>query len=287
MGLKTLLAKILGDNGGGSGSTMAGTTTKVRAAEIPAAGPSAPPARAQATNLDENDLALAVFDADTQPGIMIDVGVHFGSTTTPFLERGWRVIGFEPDKKKHNALRELASKNNRFTLYTCAVGDKPHEGVQFYTSQESTGIASLVPFRETHEKGELVPIRTLTQIVDELSLNHVDYLKIDAEGFDLRVLQGFPFDLISPRVVMCEFEDAKTQTIGYSTDDLGGYLVSQGYSVYMSEWHPIVRYGITHRWRSIRPYPCRLENEMGWGNFVAVKPGSDEDRLITAMQPWS
>ncbi|MEM1072292.1 MAG: FkbM family methyltransferase [Planctomycetota bacterium] len=220
------------------------------------------------------------------PGTMIDVGVHFGSCTMPMLERGWRVIGFEPDRKKHAALREMAHENPAFTLYTCAVGDASHQGMQFYTSQESTGIASLVPFRESHEKGAVVPVRTLTEIVTEQSLTRVDYLKIDAEGYDLRVLEGFPFDRVLPEAILCEFEDAKTHKIGYSTHDLGRELIERGYEVYMSEWHPIVRYGITHRWRSLTRYPEQLADPEGWGNFLAFKPGPAASAAEAVLAPW-
>ena len=279
MNLRSLLARIVGDAKNTSGGT--GPAVKVSSEPVEAL-----PAE-ERPNLDENQLLIDAFDEAGTKGVMIDVGVHFGSTTTPFLDRGWQVIGFEPDKKKHGALKKLAEEQPRFELHTCAVGDAASEGMQFYTSQESTGIASLVPFRHTHEKGEVVPVRTLRDVLAESGTTEVDYLKIDAEGFDLRVLEGFPFDSISPTAIMCEFEDGKTQQIGYSTDDLGGYLLDKGYSVYMSEWHPIVRYGITHRWRSIRSYPCELSDPKGWGNFIAVKPGPFEEYFRRAMRPWA
>jgi FkbM family methyltransferase len=276
MSLRSLLARLLGAPAGTEPHAIATATPPARPAQVTAPDP--------AQNLDENAALASVFTDDTEPGVMIDVGAHFGSTTLPFLERGWRVLGFEPDKKKHAALAAIADKHpGLFELFTCAVGDKPHPGVQFYTSTESTGIASLVPFRETHTKGDLVPVRTLREVTAERGVDRLDYLKIDAEGYDLRVLEGFPFDRLTPRAVMCEFEDAKTTRIGYGTHDLGRFLTDRGYAVYLSEWHPIVRYGITHRWRSIRRYPCRLHDERGWGNFLAVRPGDAEQRFRLAI----
>lgn len=279
MSLRSLLAKLLG--------APAGTDPRAVATSEPPARPTQVTPPDPARNLDENAALASVFADDPEPGVMIDVGAHFGSTTIPFLERGWRVLGFEPDKSKHAALADIAARHpGLFELFPCAVGDTPHPGVQFYTSTESTGIASLVPFRETHTKGSLVPVRTLREVVGERSLNRVDYLKIDAEGYDLRVLEGFPFDRLTPRAVMCEFEDAKTTRIGYGTHDLGRFLLDHGYAVYLSEWHPIVRYGITHRWRSIRRYPCQLQDERGWGNFLAVRAGDADRRLRHALGDW-
>lgn len=283
MGLRQMLARLMGERD----QSREGSESAVATATAPQAVPSAPTDKPDpAKNIDESALAEELFRADDKQGVMIDVGAHFGSTTKPFLEMGWKVIGFEPDPKKHNALKEIAEDPN-FTLMTCAVGDKPQEGVPFFTSQESTGIASLVPFRETHTEGPKVQIRTLRDVLEELGVDHIDYLKIDAEGFDLRVLEGFPFESIKPRAVMCEFEDGKTKNIGYSTHDLGKHLLSLGYSVYMSEWYPIVRYGITHRWRSIRPYPCELADPNGWGNYVAVLPGETDELFQSIMRPWA
>ncbi|GAB5495481.1 MAG: hypothetical protein Phyf2KO_05610 [Phycisphaerales bacterium] len=282
MGLRQMLARLIGERNQAhdSGSAVA-TATAPREAIEPSQDKPDP-----AKNIDESALVEELFRADTGPGVMIDVGAHFGSTTKPFLEMGWKVIGFEPDPKKHTALKEIAQDPN-FTLMTCAVGDKPQEDVPFFTSQESTGIASLVPFRETHTEGPRVQIRTLREVLKELDVDHIDYLKIDAEGFDLRVLEGFPFESIKPRAVMCEFEDGKTNNIGYSTHDLGKHLQSLGYKVYMSEWYPIVRYGITHRWRCIKSYPCDLADANGWGNFVAVLPGKTDEQFQSIMRPWA
>lgn len=277
MGLRNMLAKLLGERDRPSQATNTGTTPP----------PSIDIAQAESNqNIDESALIEEFFRADTQRGVMLDVGAHFGGTSKPFIDMGWKVVAFEPDKKKHRVLRELAQSHRNFKLQTCAVGSEPQEDVQFFTSEESTGIASLVPFRESHTGASLVAVRTLRDVLESMNIDRVDYLKIDAEGYDLRVIQGFPFERMTPRVVLCEFEDAKTTKIGYSTDDLGKALIDLGYSVYMSEWHPIVRYGITHRWRSLREYPCALTDQAGWGNFIAVRPGEDERKLRNILHRY-
>ena len=270
MGLRNMLARLLGERNRPTQSTNSG----------PKPTPSIDIARSESNqNIDESAVLEKFFRADTKRGVMLDVGAHFGGTSKPFIDMGWKVVAFEPDKKKHRVLRELAQSHRNFKLQTCAVGSEPQEDVQFFTSEESTGIASLVPFRESHTGASLVAVRTLRDVLEGMSIDRVDYLKIDAEGYDLRVIQGFPFERMTPRVILCEFEDAKTNQIGYSTDDLGKALIDLGYSVYMSEWYPIVRYGITHRWRSLRKYPCALTDPAGWGNFIAVRPGEDERNL--------
>lgn len=235
-------------------------------------------------NIDENALMESLFRDESAPGTMIDVGAHYGGSSAPFLQMGWNVVAIEPDRVKHATLRKFTEYPN-FSLLTCAVGDQPQRRLRFYTSEESSGIASLVPFRDSHRKAQKVRVRTLTEIVESLKLTSVDYLKIDAEGFDLRVLRGFPFKTHKPRGVLCEFEDAKTRLAGFTTHDLGGFLHDLGYRVFLSEWHPIVRYGTTHRWRDIKPYPCQLTDPDAWGNFIAVEPGPLESRLRDLLGP--
>lgn len=265
---RSVLAQIIGDE-----------TEPAPTGSVAADGPAA-------ENLSEHELVLEAFDADSRPGVMIDVGAHFGSSSTPFLERGWRVIGFEPDRTKHARLAQLAERHPGFTLHACAVADEPGERAAFYRSEESTGISTLVPFRETHAESDRVDVRTLSDVLPRESIERVDYLKIDAEGYDDRVLRGYPFQALPPRLVMAEYDGSRETITGYSGDDLARLLQSRGYSVFVSEWHPIVRYGVTHRWRSIRPYPCKPVDPRGWGNVIAVVPGDLEHRLREAMRPW-
>jgi hypothetical protein len=44
----------------------------------------------------------------------------------------------------------------------------------------------------------------------------------------------------------------------------------------MSEWYPIERYGVRHKWRKLTIFPSILENENGWGNFIAIKKSKFE-----------
>ncbi len=85
---------------------------------------------------------------------------------------------------------------------------------------------------------------TVAEVVSRLGLTHVDFLKIDVEGFDFSVLKGVPWNSLQPDVIEAEFEDGKTVPLGHTYHDVCDFLVEKGYTVYLSEWHPIVRYGI-------------------------------------------
>ncbi|MEL6330571.1 MAG: FkbM family methyltransferase [Planctomycetota bacterium] len=224
-------------------------------------------------------------EAGARPGVLIDVGAFFGGALKPYLAMGWDVHAFEPDPIKHDKLLALASRQP-FRLWTCALGAEPKDGVPFFASNESQGIASMLPFRHSHEETCVVRVRTLADVLAEAGVKRVDYLKVDAEGYDLRVLQGLDWSSVRPRMVMAEFEDSKTTKLGYGTHDLGRFFLEHGYEVWMSEWHPIERYGVQHRWRSLRRYPAELEDAHAWGNFIAVRR-EDAGAFAHVAEPWS
>jgi len=231
---------------------------------------------------DEAKLIEAYFSGRQRRGTMIDVGAHFGSSFKPFLRQGWRVIALEPDTTKSQKLATITDPN--FTLLKKAAGETPADAAQFFTSPESTGIASLLPFRESHVPAEQVAVTTLAAELAALGIRSIDYLKIDTEGYDLAVLRGHDWG-IRPEVIMCEFDELKTRSLGHDYRTLGDLLLSNGYVVWMSQWDPIVRYGGTHTWRTISRYPAEIQHRDGWGNFVATLPGAPAEAMADVIRP--
>ena len=230
--------------------------------------------RGQQPVFSEADLITEWFDAHPRQGVMVDVGANVGATLKPYLERGWKIYAFEPDPANRAELeRNIDAK--KIKLFTCAVSDHEEDNVPFFASPESNGISGLSAFRETHREVNRVKLTTLDRILEAEKVTGVDFLKIDTEGHDFFVLKGFPWSRVTPDVILCEFEDAKTVPLGYDYRQMGDYLVEKGYQVFLSEWAPIERYGVQHQWRRWVNYPCPLSDPKGWGNFVAFRNGLD------------
>lgn len=110
----------------------------------------------------------------------VDVGGHVGFWSIQMANRFLRVSAFEPVE----AMRECYSRNLgariNVDLYALALGDKPGVVEMAYDPADSGG---------THVKAEgsgRVPIATLVSYWWE----DVDFVKIDCEGFEHRVLAG-------------------------------------------------------------------------------------------------
>ncbi len=214
-------------------------------------------------------IAKCSEDVGVTNKVMLDVGAHHGSSLSRFVDNNWTIYAFEPDPNNRQKLINRYSKRENVYIDSRAVGEVIESGRTFYSSEESSGISGMLEFRESHKKVASVDVTTVKEIVKEYSIKHVNFLKIDVEGYDFMVLKSVPWDIVKPEFIECEFEDAKTNLLGFSYYDIGDYLVSKGYIVYLSEWHPIIKYGIKHDWCCLKKYPCKLEDSNGWGNFLA------------------
>jgi len=121
---------------------------------------------------------------------------------------------------------------------------------------------------------------TLSDFINEAGIGQVDFLKIDTEGHDLNVLRGFPWERSLPIVVMCEFDDAKTRSLGHSWKDLTQLLSDYGYQIILSEWKPIARYGEPKDWQGFSIFPCNLSTPTSWGNLIAVRSSEIFETLL-------
>lgn len=217
------------------------------------------------------------------PSVLVDVGAHIGSSLLPFAREGWTIFAFEPDPMNRAVLLENVAGFENVHVDDRAISSRDDDEVALYTSDVSTGISSLSAFHPSHQPTAVVRTVRLDTFLGDLG--PVGLLKTDTEGHDLPVLQTYPWasESARPHAVVCEFENRKSEPLGYFFEDLADFLVGQGYVVLVSEWFPIVRYGQLHRWRSVYRYPAALADPAGWGNLIAVEPWQ-ADKALTLAQ---
>lgn len=240
---------------------------------------------------DRNDNALIdetdfIFEISSHSSgmTMIDVGAHFGGSSYKFALKDWNIYAFEPDPENRKKFIDKLGHKKNVHLDIRAVGEYEEKRQQFYSSTESTGISGMLAFRDTHEKTATVDVTTIENVLKEHNISHINFLKIDVEGYDFSVLKGVPWERIKPDIIECEFEDEKTKLLGHGWGDICEFLQEKSYTVYVSEWHPIVRYGIRHDWRCLKRYPCQLEDEKAWGNLLAFRDDPGEENIKTALK---
>lgn len=173
-----------------------------------------------------------------KPGFVVfDIGANIGFLTLNFARtcHQGRVVAFEPDSQNFERL-EHNVKLNDFTnidLYKLALGSQP-ESRELYKLYENNPGANRILSGEHHAKfpHEKVSVMTLDRMVEELSLQHLDLLKIDVEGFEMFVLQGAEESIKKWRpILFVELAEVNLNEHGLSARQLIEYIEQLNYDV--------------------------------------------------------
>jgi len=155
------------------------------------------------------DYILANVFSDVDKGFYVDVGAHDPdqlSVTKYFYQRGWRGINFEPLIKYHERLEQKRPGDKNINK---AVSDKA-EMLSLYVPIESDTLSSfdkkIVSKVDSNNIEEYkVQTVTLTEVFQELKIKEIDFLKVDVEGAEDKVVAGLDFNQFRPKIIVLEF----------------------------------------------------------------------------------
>jgi FkbM family methyltransferase len=207
----------------------------------------------------------------------VDVGANVGHWTEYFLRNSSaHGVLFEPSEHCAALLKEKF-QNRPITLRNVAVGDT--NGSISFVEEGEFGESSAVAetYIPSHRPGETVvkqvPIVTLDQELMALDCN-VDFLKIDAEGYDLKVLKGSELVLRKGRVRFVQFEyNSNWLGAGSSLLEAKGFLAGLGFELLLI------------RSTGLHPLDYKLWGDyFRYSNFLACRR-EDKDLLQSLMGP--
>jgi FkbM family methyltransferase len=151
------------------------------------------------------------YAADRVPdaAILFDVGANSGDWTFA-AQRTWphaTVHAFEP---AHDTYRRLVERTHGAVCVQAALGNADAEATLYAVAGQS-GLSSLhrrdlEAHAMTMTPAESVQVITLDGYCTETGIDRIDYLKIDAEGHDLAVLQGASRMLAAGAIRFVQFE---------------------------------------------------------------------------------
>ncbi|HKZ07869.1 MAG TPA: FkbM family methyltransferase [Methylomirabilota bacterium] len=120
---------------------------------------------------------------------IVDVGFNQGDFSREALRRRpeARIVGFDPAASMQRAFASGFAHEPRVELLPFAVGHAPGEA-EFHDSRD--GNSSLVGEASPGAERYRVEVVTLDEVADKRGWPRIDLLKIDAEGYDLHVLEG-------------------------------------------------------------------------------------------------
>jgi FkbM family methyltransferase len=131
---------------------------------------------------------------DGPPSVIIDAGANIGQTALRF-NRSWkkaRIYSFEPIEETYAKLVDRCNRVPNIECVRCALGNENKEvEIELSSNSELNSLLNESNGASAEEKcTETVCVRKLDDFLAERSIDRVDLLKIDVEGFELQVLEG-------------------------------------------------------------------------------------------------
>ncbi len=127
------------------------------------------------------------FHTKSETPVILDCGANVGMASLYFkwLYPRSRVLAFEPDPAAFRLLKQNIAQNNLdVETYNCALWDRDAD-VDFFVDSNSPG-SLLMSTDASRLKGE--PIKVRARRLSEFIQGDVDFVKIDVEGAEHRVL---------------------------------------------------------------------------------------------------
>ncbi len=162
-------------------------------------------------------------------------------------------------------------------MMSVPIRHRPVTGRSFLTTG-SHGLGSNAEFRDQMS----VPVRveTLDGLCAEAGLTRLDFVKIDVEGAELRVLEGGQRTIEGLRpALLLEIEARHTERFSYSPQDIVSWLAQRGYT--MHTWQA--------GWRETREVSERFRNYLfragPAGQAPASRPAATTDTTAAGTAP--
>ncbi|MEZ9866593.1 FkbM family methyltransferase [Vibrio sp. 10N.261.51.A4] len=153
---------------------------------------------------------------DIENGFYIDVGANHpshDSVTKLFYDRGWTGVNVEPEEECFNSLMKERTRDLNLNRAITSSGDK----VEFYISSvrgwSTTDKDSLnnLEQKDAFTRKQVVNAISLDELMSQLEVEDVHFMKVDVEGAEYDVLQSYSFENKRPWIILIEATKPTTQ----------------------------------------------------------------------------
>lgn len=163
----------------------------------------------------ERGLLAFLANAAAQAGpdaVVLDVGANVGQHTLFLAGRAGQVHAFEPWPAAAEALARKIARNrlDNVTLHRVGLSDRTHDEVYYAPTGANCGTGSfLAAHNRSNRPAGTLPLAAGDDCLAAREIERVDVIKIDAEGYEPRVLAGLARTLSRRRPVVA-FELSET-----------------------------------------------------------------------------
>lgn len=169
----------------------------------------------------------ALYGLISNSKVIFDVGANIGETTLNIAKLcniDCFLHSFEPDKYCFEKLKNNVGLNSfkNIKLNPFGLGEKEADYLLITPTKDNRGGNRIV--LNSHEKPN-IHIKRLDDYINQNNINKVDLIKIDVEGFELKVLKGGEncIEMHRPRLFI-EVNDSNLKQQGNSAEELIKFL---------------------------------------------------------------
>ncbi len=188
------------------------------------------------------DLVINKLFGNKTNGFFIDVGANHPirfSNTCFFYKKGWRGVNIEPNPEMFKLLQQYRPHDLNLNI-----GISDEKGLLNYFMFNEPALNTFSEYERDQylQKSEYflenemkVEVDTLENVFKRNNISSdqvIDFMSIDAEGFDLKVLQSFDISVYNPKVILIEILEIKS-IIDVVHNDIYIYLTSKNYYLYL------------------------------------------------------
>lgn len=193
---------------------------------------------------------------------IIEVGANSGEDTNRFLEDGAQVLAFEPNPFLYKQLINRFGQyidEGKLDVFSLAVSDFNGEAMFNVSEIGDRGTSSLFKFHEnllqtpldmfmeftygfsSEVRVEVIRLDDFLYGTDDIFPNVIDYIHIDAQGSDFKVIKGLGKKLADLKAGRCEATckiNLYNNDDGNRQEDIKYYLEKHGFEIWNENIHP-------------------------------------------------
>ena len=190
--------------------------------------------------MDGEDLAIDQYIEKKEKGFYVDIGAHHPihrNNTQLLFNRGWEGINIDVNQFSIDLFNFL--RPDDLNLLT-AISDQEGEITFYYQKKFSQLNTTDKKIAHEHFNGNFNERLVKCQSIHNILINSkykeakIDFLNIDVEGAEMKVLRTLNFEIYDPKLICIEILgyrdlDSKEREIRIKDDEIYRYLIEKNY----------------------------------------------------------
>ena len=170
-------------------------------------------------------------------GVYLDLGAYdpfILSNTAMLWAEGWN--GCNVDANPFSVKRFIKHRPDDINIHGAIITesekrDGKSEVALYFERASKDGLSATgsIVQRGEYKSSIIVPCLTIEEILEKGQFKIIDYLNVDLEGYDLKIILEFPFEKFSPKVIA--IEDYYVDCAQIMKSPISDALMSKGYKL--------------------------------------------------------